>query len=52
MSIVNVKGLKKYYHTTTVPVKALDGIDLCVEEGSFTAIVGSSGRENQHYCIF
>lgn len=43
MSIVNVKGLKKYYHTTTVPVKALDGIDFCVEEGSFTAIVGSSG---------
>lgn len=41
--IVQIRNLKKYYGTGTNIVKALDGIDLDIEEGSFTAIVGASG---------
>lgn len=36
-------GLKKYYQTEHYVVKALDGIDLRVQEGEFTAVVGKSG---------
>ncbi len=43
MSIVTVKGLKKYYNTEAQLVKALNGVDFSVEQGSFTTIVGSSG---------
>lgn len=43
MDILNVKGLKKYYNNGEVTVKALDGVDLSVEQGSFTAVTGSSG---------
>lgn len=42
-AIVQVKGLKKYYGKGSGQVKALDGIDLEIEEGSFTSIVGASG---------
>ncbi len=42
-AIVSVRGLKKYYGSDDNIVKALDGIDLDIEEGSFTAIVGASG---------
>lgn len=41
--IVQIRNLKKYYGTGTNIVKALNGIDLDIEEGSFTAIVGASG---------
>ena len=43
MSIVTATNLKKYYGTGDSAVKALNGVDLSVEKGSFTTIVGSSG---------
>lgn len=43
MSILETKGLKKYYGEEPTIVKALDGVDLEIEQGSFTAIVGKSG---------
>lgn len=43
MSILETKGLKKYYGEEPTVVKALDGVDLEIEQGSFTAIVGKSG---------
>lgn len=43
MIILKTNNIKKYYGKEPVLIKALDGIDLNIEEGSFTAIVGSSG---------
>ena len=43
MSIISVKNLTKIYDGTGVEVKAVNGIDLEVNEGEFTAIVGPSG---------
>ena len=43
MEILKTEGLKKYYGEGEGLVKALDGVDLSVEAGSFTAIVGTSG---------
>ena len=43
MSILQTEGLKKYYGTGNTLVKALDGVDLAVEQGEFVAIVGTSG---------
>ena len=43
MSILQTKGLKKYYGAGDTQVKALDGVDLAVERGEFVAIVGTSG---------
>jgi putative ABC transport system ATP-binding protein len=43
MSIIETKGIYKTYEETKVPVKALNGVDLKIEEGEFTAIVGPSG---------
>lgn len=43
MSILKTKGLKKYYGSEPSIVKALDGVDLEVEQGSFAAVVGTSG---------
>ena len=42
-TILRTKDLKKYYGTGETVVKALDGIDLSIGKGSFTAIVGTSG---------
>ena len=42
-TILQTKDLKKYYGTGETTVKALDGIDLSIEAGSFTAVVGTSG---------
>ena len=36
-------NLKKYYGTGESQVRALDGIDLTVEQGEFLAVVGTSG---------
>ena len=41
--IAKTEGLKKYYGQGAGLVKALDGIDLEIEKGKFTMIVGSSG---------
>ena len=43
MSILQTTDLKKYYGEGENQVKALDGICLEIEEGKFTAIVGTSG---------
>ena len=44
MSILKTENLKKYYGTSEENlVKALDGVNLQVEEGEFAAIVGTSG---------
>ncbi|MDF2590201.1 MAG: transporter ATP-binding protein [Anaerocolumna sp.] len=43
MSILVAKDLKKYYGLEPNQVKALDGVNLSVEEGEFVAIVGTSG---------
>lgn len=42
-AIVKATGLKKYYGKGESLVKALDGVNLEVERGRFTAIVGTSG---------
>ena len=42
-SILKATGLKKYYGKGEALVKALDGVDLEIERGKFTAIVGTSG---------
>lgn len=43
MTILQTHALKKYYGSGDTLVKALDGVDLSVEEGEFVAIVGTSG---------
>lgn len=43
MDIVTVRQLKKYYREGTHVVKALDGLDLTVQSGKFTAVIGNSG---------
>lgn len=43
MNIVTTHNLKKYFGKDTYLVKALDGIDLSIEKGKFTAITGASG---------
>ncbi len=43
MNIIEVQHLKKYFNDGPTLVKALDGIDLVIEKGKFTAIVGESG---------
>ena len=43
MNILEAKELKKYYGSGDTLVKALDGVDLAVEDGEFMAIVGTSG---------
>jgi len=41
--IIQTKGITKIYNPDKIPVKALNGVDLTIEEGEFTAIVGPSG---------
>ena len=43
MTILQTRDLKKYYGSGDTLVKALDGVDLTVEDGEFVAIVGTSG---------
>ena len=43
MSILQTTELKKYYGTKPNITKALDGVNLSVEDGEFVAIVGISG---------
>ncbi len=42
-SILKASGLKKYYGKGETQVRALDGIDLEIEKGRFTAVIGTSG---------
>ncbi len=41
--ILRARGLKKYYGEGDTQVRALDGINLDIERGKFTAIIGTSG---------
>lgn len=43
MSILKTRNLKKYYGSGDTTVKALDGVNLEIEDGEFAAIVGTSG---------
>lgn len=43
MYILATENLKKYYSMGNTIVKALDGVDLLVEEGKFISVVGTSG---------
>lgn len=43
MEILKTENLKKYYGKDENLVKALDGVELSVEEGEFVAVVGTSG---------
>lgn len=42
-SILKAANLKKYYGKGDTMVKALDGVDLEIERGKFTAVIGTSG---------
>ena len=43
MRILETRDLKKYYGNGDIQVKALDGVNLSIEEGEFAAVVGTSG---------
>ena len=43
MTILQTQDLKKYYGTGETQVRALDGVNLSIQQGEFVAIVGTSG---------
>ena len=43
MPVITTQNLTKVYNPDKVPVHALNGVDLKIEKGEFTAIVGPSG---------
>ncbi len=43
MSIIEIRGLHKVYDGNALPVYAINGIDMKIDTGEFTAIVGPSG---------
>lgn len=43
MSVLQTIDLKKYYGTEPNVTRALDGVNLSVEQGEFVAVVGTSG---------
>jgi putative ABC transport system ATP-binding protein len=43
MAMIQLSGITRVYRTGTIAVKALNGVDLEVDEGEFVAIMGSSG---------
>ena len=43
MNIIEIKNLIKVYDEKTMPVFALNGVDLAFKQGEFTCIVGPSG---------
>ena len=43
MQILTANKLKRYFRLGSAEVKALDGIDLAIEEGEFLSVAGASG---------
>ena len=43
MALIEIKNLTKIYNTNSVPVTAVNNVDLKIEKEEFTAIVGPSG---------
>lgn len=43
MDIAAARNLKKYFGEGPRQVKAVDGVDLSIEKGKFTAVIGASG---------
>ena len=43
MEVLKTVNLRKIYQVPSGDVRALDGVNLSIEEGEFVAIVGSSG---------
>lgn len=43
MKVITTTGVTKVYNPDKVPVRALNGVDIRIEPGEFTAIVGPSG---------
>lgn len=43
MNVLQTINLKKYYGTEPNISRALDGVNLSVEQGEFVAVVGTSG---------
>lgn len=43
MGVIKISNLHKIYDESKIPVKAVNGIDLTIKQGEFTAIVGPSG---------
>ena len=41
--LIQIKGLTKHYEMGDTVVRALDGVDLAVQEGEFISITGASG---------
>ncbi|MFK7984338.1 MAG: ABC transporter ATP-binding protein [Saprospiraceae bacterium] len=43
MTVIKATNLTKTYNPDKIPVRALQGVNLAIEKGEFTAIVGPSG---------
>ena len=43
MALIEVRGLTKLYRMGSAIVRALDGVDMRIEQGEFVAITGASG---------
>jgi putative ABC transport system ATP-binding protein len=43
VAVVDLQDVRKYYHLGGQEIRALDGVDLRIDEGEFVAIIGPSG---------
>ncbi len=43
MKVIEIKDLHKVYNSTSVPVHAVNGVNLSFEKGEFASVVGPSG---------